>query len=190
MKLRSAELVEVAARLFRHYGFEKTSMSDIAAEAQISRTALYNHFHSKDALFEAIAIQLFEQFQAEVAKAQALGQISARLFHILAAKRVFLNFLRGSKHGAALLQRGHRQLGELSERVKGEYIAGLAKELEAGRRAGVLSFDQVPATIAVALTAANEGLWTASVEAGEDETIYVERIGQFLDLMLRGLIPR
>jgi AcrR family transcriptional regulator len=40
--------------LFIHYGFDKTTVSDIAREAGVSKGAIYLHWKSKDELFEAL----------------------------------------------------------------------------------------------------------------------------------------
>jgi TetR/AcrR family acrAB operon transcriptional repressor len=45
--------LDAAARLFARYGFDKTSVDDIAREAGVSKGAVYLHFPSKDALFDA-----------------------------------------------------------------------------------------------------------------------------------------
>jgi AcrR family transcriptional regulator len=50
---REARLLEAAARLFAHFGFDKTSVDDIAREAGVSKGAVYLHWPSKDALFDA-----------------------------------------------------------------------------------------------------------------------------------------
>ena len=47
-------IVETAERLFIEKGFEQTSMSDIAAAAGISRTALHYYFRTKDKMFQAV----------------------------------------------------------------------------------------------------------------------------------------
>ena len=46
-------LVEVATRLFAERGYEATPVELVLAEAGVSRGALYHHFASKEALFEA-----------------------------------------------------------------------------------------------------------------------------------------
>jgi AcrR family transcriptional regulator len=46
-------LVETATRLFAERGYEATPIELVLAEAGVSRGALYHHFVSKEALFEA-----------------------------------------------------------------------------------------------------------------------------------------
>ncbi|HEY2387335.1 MAG TPA: TetR/AcrR family transcriptional regulator [Candidatus Binatia bacterium] len=48
------QLVSVATELFAHHGYEGTSIEAVLAASQLSRGALYHHFASKEALFEAV----------------------------------------------------------------------------------------------------------------------------------------
>jgi AcrR family transcriptional regulator len=50
---RSA-LLEAATELFATRGYLKTSLEDVAAAAHVTRGAVYHHFASKQALFEAV----------------------------------------------------------------------------------------------------------------------------------------
>jgi ABC-type glutathione transport system ATPase component len=51
---RRERLLESAASLFSRWGFDKTSVDDIAREAGISKGAVYLEFPNKDALFKAV----------------------------------------------------------------------------------------------------------------------------------------
>ncbi len=51
---REQRILDAAAELIIHYGYDKTSVSDIAEAAGISKGAIYLHFASKDELFEAL----------------------------------------------------------------------------------------------------------------------------------------
>jgi AcrR family transcriptional regulator len=54
---RETRILEAAARLIAHYGYDKTTVSDIAEEAGISKGAVYLHYKSKEGLFEALIYQ-------------------------------------------------------------------------------------------------------------------------------------
>jgi AcrR family transcriptional regulator len=51
---RRARIVQAAARLVRAVGFDRVSMTDIAAEAGVSPATLYNLFQAKGAIFRAV----------------------------------------------------------------------------------------------------------------------------------------
>lgn len=52
---RRSDVLESALRTFTRFGFRKTSMDDVAREAQISRPGLYFLFSSKSGLFREAA---------------------------------------------------------------------------------------------------------------------------------------
>lgn len=62
-----AALLEAATARFARYGFAGTSLEDVAADIQASRGAVYHHFASKLALFEAVLERLERRVMAEVA---------------------------------------------------------------------------------------------------------------------------
>lgn len=76
LKERKREaIISAAVELFLQHGFQNTSMDTICAHAEVSKRTLYNHFSSKELLFQAIAQQMFEHcaevtgisYQAEAA---------------------------------------------------------------------------------------------------------------------------
>ncbi|MCB9452180.1 MAG: TetR/AcrR family transcriptional regulator [Anaerolineaceae bacterium] len=51
---RETRILDAAASLVLHYGYDKTTVSDIAREARVSKGAIYLHWKSKDELFQAL----------------------------------------------------------------------------------------------------------------------------------------
>ncbi|MBE2268682.1 MAG: TetR/AcrR family transcriptional regulator [Anaerolinea sp.] len=70
---REARILGAANTLITHYGYDKTTMDDIAGEAGVSKGAIYLHFKSKEALFEALILReservmedMFERIEAD-----------------------------------------------------------------------------------------------------------------------------
>lgn len=56
-------ILEAALQEFEARGFRETSMDRIAATAGVSKRTVYNHFVSKEALFDAISTRLIERVQ-------------------------------------------------------------------------------------------------------------------------------
>ena len=67
-------LVATAAKLFAEKGYEATSIEDLLRETEMSRGALYHHFDSKEAVFEAV----LHEIEAEVAQATVAASRGAR----------------------------------------------------------------------------------------------------------------
>jgi AcrR family transcriptional regulator len=51
---RERRILDAASRLIVQYGYDKTTVSDIAEAAGISKGAVYLHFESKETLFDAL----------------------------------------------------------------------------------------------------------------------------------------
>lgn len=49
---KRAELVKIAAKLFKQMGFQSTTLADIALEAGLDRATVYYYFNSKEELFQ------------------------------------------------------------------------------------------------------------------------------------------
>lgn len=61
-KLRYNAILKAAETLFIRFGYDKTSVSDIAKQAGISKGAIYLHFRSKDSLFETLLMTKMGKF--------------------------------------------------------------------------------------------------------------------------------
>ena len=65
---RSAEkaqaILDAATREFMRHGYERANMDAIADEADVSKQTIYNHYGSKEALFEAIVSERSGQLLA------------------------------------------------------------------------------------------------------------------------------
>ncbi len=60
-KATRARLIEIGTRLFASRGYEGTSIEAVLLEAGVSRGSLYHHFASKEALFEAVLVDVGER---------------------------------------------------------------------------------------------------------------------------------
>ena len=67
-----AALVAAGRRLFGQSGFRGTSVEDLAREARVTTGALYHHFPTKTALFEAVFMQAHTELMA-ASKEAAMG---------------------------------------------------------------------------------------------------------------------
>ena len=58
MNEMESRIIEAAKRVFVRKGYEAATMSDVAAEVGIGRTALHYYYRTKEILFDAIFGQL------------------------------------------------------------------------------------------------------------------------------------
>jgi AcrR family transcriptional regulator len=59
---REQRILNAAEKLIAQYGYDKTTVSDIAEGAGISKGAVYLHFESKETLFDALIKREFGRF--------------------------------------------------------------------------------------------------------------------------------
>jgi len=120
---RVEAILRAAYACFTRHGVRRTTMDDIAAEAGMSRPAVYQYVRSKDDAFRRLAELLFTRALAD-ARAAALtdGTVADRLHGVLSTKlELTLRLVRESPHATELLDASARQVGELVE----AYTAGV-----------------------------------------------------------------
>lgn len=59
---REQRILDAAANLFAHYGYDKTTVSDIARDAGVSQGAIYLHFDNKDGILEGLLIRELKRY--------------------------------------------------------------------------------------------------------------------------------
>lgn len=112
MDPRHRTILEVAARLFRHYGPSKTTIADIAREAQVGVGTVYLVFPSKEAIVEELSTGAHAsvmQAMREVAAARAHEDLGQRLGGVLEARTA--GFQRLSTEGQHACELFHCKAG-------------------------------------------------------------------------------
>jgi len=139
-----AALVAAGRRLFGASGFAATSVEDIAREARVTTGALYHHFPTKAAVFEAV----FEQLHAELlAASMSAGEDGSDIVDLLIAGfGVFLDKVLEPEVQRILLTDAPAVLGlerfiELDERYA---FPATVAALTAANKAGILRVDDPP----------------------------------------------
>ena len=118
---RQRRILEAAAKLFAYYGYDKTTVSDIAEEAGISKGAVYLHYKSKEALFDGLIIyegmKMLDLLIQRVDADPDAGSIFALYQHAIVATY-------DSPLILALMRRDSKVLGDMARRMKeGQFAA-------------------------------------------------------------------
>ena len=124
-----ARLLNAALRCFARYGYARTSMTDIATEAGLSRTILYKHYKSREDAFRALSIRVNQGVRrAVVDAAKTEGDHVTRLQAVVAA-RVGWAFeaLQLSAHGRDLIDAKNELCGAAGAGTEAEFAKLLAK---------------------------------------------------------------
>lgn len=134
-------IVQAAIAEFRENGFAGTSMDRVAAAADVSKRTVYNHFPSKDELFEAILAQMWERSHAQVEiRYDAAGPLRAQLLAVLEQKMQMLDdtsFIDLSRVAMAELMHTPERARALVDRLS-EKEEGLPQWLRAAQQHGRL----------------------------------------------------
>jgi len=67
------QIIVVATDLFARHGYEGTSVEAVLAASEVSRGALYHHFASKEALFEAVLERVEQGIAKRIVAAASVG---------------------------------------------------------------------------------------------------------------------
>lgn len=136
-------ILAAAEECFARYGFQKTSMEDIAREAGLSRRSVYRHFPDKSALFNEVATGRTRIFLDEILRSTAeLSGLSAQIEEVA---RLTNHFIHEDPISAALLRVDPDSLARMiSTEARG--LLGMAMEaivplIEAARDRGEVRTD-------------------------------------------------
>ena len=185
-EVTTARLVAVARALFAERGFARTATEDVVAAADVTRGALYHHFKGKQALFEAV----FLQIQAEIGeRIEAAAGAHAELWpRIMAGCRAFLEMACEPDVRQIVLRDAPSVLGIEAWRLADERNATfrLRRSLgELDRAHGGRSFDAEVTTVMLNGALNEAALWLAGIsdprEALERAVCAFERLTSSLE---------
>jgi len=127
-----------AQRLFAEYGFAAVTVDQIAQAAGLAKGAVYHHFPSKEAIFEAVFERTSSALQQEVRSVAAAS--SDRLKAIAAGARAYFEACARPPFNRIILKDGPTVLGwdrwrEIDERY---FLAMLPHAVEAAMEEGTI----------------------------------------------------
>ena len=96
-----AQILEAATERFRHYGFRKTTMAEVAGDCGMSAGNLYRYFESKSDIGAAVSVAWFDALHQTARAAIAQPGLSARQkleAYVLAVNRFTVESLRNTPH--------------------------------------------------------------------------------------------
>lgn len=159
-------IVRAAKRIFGERGFAATTMDDIAAGARVAKGAVYHHFPTKEALFEAV----FEQASLELVS--DLDRISRAEKDVLAAiaagTQAYFSACSKGATGQIILRDGPAVLGwERWRDIDAKHFGGkFPRALAAAMDAGLIARQPVEPLARLLLGAVTEAAVACS--AGQD----------------------
>jgi len=165
-----AALVAAGRRLFGENGFRGTSVEDLASEARLTTGALYHHFPTKTALFEAVFVQAHMDLMA--ASTEAAKDAKDGLDELALGFDAFLDGVLQRDVQRILVLDGPAVLGlarytELDERYA---HAVIVHSLEEAAKAGTIRIDDPETATRLLLGALTRGAMLIANSATPVET--------------------
>ncbi len=189
---RQQRILEAAAKLIAHYGYDKTTVSDIAEEAGISKGAVYLHYKGKEELFDALIIhegmKMLDVLMQRVEADPDAGSIFALYQHAMVATY-------SSPLVLALMRRDSKVIGDMARRMNGKQFSvdsnfiqhELVKQLQA---ANVIRPDLEPHVVAYVLSLVKSGFLVVNEFLPPQEVLPLDEAGRAVgELLERGLAP-
>jgi AcrR family transcriptional regulator len=160
---KSDRILDAALPVFIRFGFRKSSMSDIARAAGISRAALYLCFNSKEELFRAGSARAHARAMDDVRRALAAdGYVLARIESALIVfQRGLIQPFAESADPADLFATNMALAADITRDTRELFLAALTSNLSAAADCGELALDAAnvrPYELAVLILATMDGI--------------------------------
>ncbi|PKN72072.1 MAG: TetR family transcriptional regulator [Candidatus Cloacimonetes bacterium HGW-Cloacimonetes-3] len=144
IKDKQKAIIDIATKYFCRYGYNKTSLDDIANEAQIAKGTIYYYFNNKEELYMSVIQENYAHFSTMLEKQiDAMDGFEAKL-------REFIHFpIRLIYEKMPLLHASlnsiplsfHKPIYEFRLTKRKNMLDKLISILEIGKQEGVLGID-------------------------------------------------
>jgi AcrR family transcriptional regulator len=183
-------IIEAAYRLFAGQGFHATSMREIAASAGLALGGIYNHFDSKEAIFEAALVEKHPYREVLTILQDAPGETAAEFVHNAAH-----TMLRELGKRPEFLKIAFVELSEF----KGKHATllyqtifpqALPVVMRLGNHRGELRDDLPPQTILFSFLGLFFSFYISSVAMSPDRSYRTDEtlLDAYVDILLHGML--
>ncbi len=193
IKAREKRILDAAAEVIVRYGYDKTSMSDIAEAAGVTRAIVYLHFPGKENLFEALLFREVQKYNRDWLT--AIEQDPDGGSTIGAIFRSVLYAVDQSPFISALMKQDRRIFGNYLHKP-GNLFASIHTDalwvdlLQRLRQAGAIRAEIQPAVFAHIMSALAAGLLAATDAPQQGGSPSFEDTLQTVAIMIdRTLVP-
>ena len=146
---RRAEIIEIAAKLFKIKGYTASTMRDIAEQVGMEAASMYNHIKSKDEILQAICFKISNEYISQLNTIE--NQIKSPVEKIKELIRLHVRIIITDIDSISVANNEWKHLSEDAltafKEARKDYEQRFAKIIEAGVVAGELQ----PINISVAL---------------------------------------
>jgi AcrR family transcriptional regulator len=180
-----AAILKAARRLFGERGFAAATIDDVAAAARVAKGAVYHHFATKEALFEAVFDQVSQELLVEVDRA-ARNEKDA-LAAMAKGTQAYFDACTKDTTGQIVLHDGPAVLGwERWREIDAKHFGGkFPRALTAAMEAGVIAKQPIEPLTRLLLGAVTEAAVAVSAgpDIGKAGTDYARAFRSLLDAL-------
>ncbi|HZM39793.1 MAG TPA: helix-turn-helix domain-containing protein [Acidimicrobiales bacterium] len=178
-------LLRAARELFTEQGYAQTSTEQLVQHAGVTRGALYHHFESKQALFEAVFLELEGEFGAIAARVMS-PDVSA-WDNLVAGCHAYLDMCLRPDVGRIVLLDGPAVLGPGRWReIEDQYaLAGILVGVQVAMAEGVVAPRPAVPLARLVLAAINEA--ALYIAQSDHPRVARREAGETFDALLAGL---
>lgn len=189
---RESRILDAASDLMVRFGYDKTTVSEIAAEAGVSKGAIYLHFQSKEELFEALLVREMKrhgEVWLQQVEADPLGGTMGGLYkNVLLAMHASPLMSAIFQQDSKILGTYLRQPGNLFETMQAQSMR--AEFVEAMQQAGVVRPDVKPEVAAHVMDLIGYGMvGLGDIKAASAFPQFEDVINFIAEMMDRMLAP-
>ena len=193
-------ILNAAFAQFGRYGFRKTSMDDIAREADISRASIYSYFENKEEILRELSAALHELTLADAkrhliakpipAPGESFPDLSARVEAALIDRFCpFLDVKTNSEHGAEITNENSRLCGDIVRASQIRFRDILATALRRSVRSGEIDLKASNLTASAAAEIIHLSVAGLKQDAPDTAT-FQARVATFVGVFFAGLAPK
>ena len=184
-------ILSASSRLFRRYGYRRTSMEDIAKETGMSRPSVYSYFKNKDEVFRSLSERIHETALRETSRILEADPekttLEERLEGALAAKLGGVHsFGDESPHGNEICDEANRLCGDIVFEASSDFQAMLTTALRKASREGDIALGSPRPSPQIAAELLNLGAY-GLIRGAEDSATFHKRLGHFVKIYVAGL---
>ena len=182
---RAERLLDAAAELIARYGYDKTTINDIAARAGVAKGTVYLHWTSKEELFETLLMREMKRLMEDLlqrVEADPQGGLLARMYtHSLLA-------LQANPLMRALYTHDSRVLGNyMLQQDNSRYTErfGFGKVfIETLQKAGLVRSEVTPQALSYLLSIISYGFAGIESIIPADEAPAIEETAAALEILM------
>jgi len=186
---RRTAILKAAIRLFEHYGHGKTTIADVAREAQVGVGTVYLEFESKEAIVQELSLSTHVGvLEAMRAASEARSEPASRLAAVLETRtRCFLELRRKGQHACELVHCKTEGVRAAHQHFKEQERALIEAIVREGQSAGVFTPSD-PSSTAALIQRAFVSLAPPMIFGSDDDATVAA--ADLCRLLLHGLLAK